>query len=233
MCEAFAALRFGLASFEKAEESQDDSAGRNWLYVEAGMQCRYAFLLAANALESAANALLLGLKTSVPLYEDLERLPTLLKFEVVCMAYGKKLDRGSNLYANIKDVVKCRNEFVHPKPREAAGILTNNGKDVEINVTRTRARNYPIYFGIFEPKHARQAIGDILAFLSWVVFDICRFPIMKGTMLLGRDSYGSTGDVIILAHKYGFDTRTFGESKHKRRTIAFTIRSKRRGHNVR
>lgn len=213
MCEAFSALRSGLSYLKEAEDCEEDDAHRHWLYIEAGMQCRYAFLLAANALESAANALLLGLKTSNALYTDLEKLPTLLKFEIVCIALGKKLDRGNDLYAKIKEVVKCRNEFVHPKPKKATGSLTSDGKDVEINVARTKSRDYPTYFSIFEPKHARQAVGDILSFLAWVVFDTCEYSIKDGAMRLGYESFGSSGSVILLADEYGFDTRTFGENK--------------------
>lgn len=213
MCEAFSALRSGLSLLKEAEDREEDDAHRHWLYLEAGMQCRYAFLLAANALESAANALLLGLETSNALYNDFEKLSTLLKFEIVCMAHGKKLDRGNDLYAKIKEVVKCRNEFVHPKPRKATASLTPNGKDVEINVTRTKSRDYPTYFSMFELKHARQAVGDILYFLAWVVFDICEYSIKDGALRLGYESFGSSGSVILLADEYGFDTRTFGEEK--------------------
>jgi len=213
MLEAFSALRSGLSYLKEAQEYEEDDHHRHWMFVESGMQCRYAFLLAANALEAAANALLLGLGTSSALYSDLEKLPTLLKFEIVCISLGKKLDRGNDLYAKIKEVVKCRNEFVHPKPRKATGRLTSDQKDVEIVVSKTKSREYPTYFSIFEPKHSQQAVGDILSFLAWVVFDICEFSIKDGTMRLGYGSYSSSGDITILAHEYGFDTRTFGEEK--------------------
>lgn len=213
MCEAFSALRSGLSHLEAAQEYEEDDLHRHWMYVESGTQCRYAFLLAANALEAAANALLLGLGTSKALYSDLEKLPTFLKFEVVCISLGKKLDRGNDLYAKIREVVKCRNEFVHPKPRRAAGCLTSDKTDVEIIVSKTKSREYPTYFSIFEPKHSQQAVGDILSFLAWVVFDVCGYNVEDGVMLLGCGSRSVTGDVIILAHKYGFDVRTFGEEK--------------------
>ncbi len=212
MCEAFSALRSGLSYFKSAEAHDEDDAHRHWLCVEAGMQCRYSFLLATNALESAANALLLGLETSRALYDDFEKLPTLLKFEVVCIALNKKLDRGNHLYSRIKEIVKCRNEFVHPKPRKAKGKLTSDGQDVEILVTRTKTRDYPTCFSLFEPKHALQAIKDILCFLSWVVFDICGHSVKDGVMRLGYGSFSGSGDIIILAKEYDLDIRTFGEN---------------------
>jgi hypothetical protein len=211
MCEAFSALRSGLSFLQHAEGREEDDAERHWLYLKAGMQCRYAFLLAANALEAAANALLLDLGTSRALYGDFEKLQTLLKFEVVCLARGKKLDRGNELYARMKEVVKCRNEFVHPKPRKVTGELTQDGRDVEIKVAKTKARCYPTSFSLFEPKHALEAIGDILAFVSWIVFDVCEHDIQDGSMRLGHGSRISSGDVILLGKEYGFDTRSFGE----------------------
>ena len=204
MCEAFSALRSGLSCLESAESHEEDDAQLHWLYLEAGMRCRYSFLLAANAL-------LLSLETNRALYDDFEKLPTLLKFEVVCMALGKKLDRGNNLYSKIKEIVKCRNEFVHPKPRRANGRLAQDGKDFEIVVARTKSCDYPTYFSLLEPKHTVNAVGDILKFLSWILFDICEYSVKEGAMLLGIGSLSKTGDITILANKYGFDTRTFDE----------------------
>ena len=220
MCEAFFALRSGLSFLESAQTCEEDDVQGYWLSVDANMQCRYSFLLAANSLEAAANAMLLNLDTTKSLYDDLEKLPTLLKFEFVCMSQGKRLDRGNELYAKIKEVVRCRNEFVHPKPKKSSFQLTRDKKDIEIKVCRTKSRQYPQYFSIFEPKHAIMAIGDILSFLSWITFDVCGFSIEEGTMILGYGSYQGTGDIIELALNHNFDTRTFGEQMsyiHKRK----------------
>ena len=140
MCEAFAALRLGLDALAEAKGREEDDHVMHCLWKSSGMQCRYAFLLAANALEAAANALLLGLDLNRSSYADLEKLPTLLKIETFCLAKGKALDRGNVLYARMRDVVKCRNEFVHPKPTKAYGKLTDDGTDVELQVSRTNTR---------------------------------------------------------------------------------------------
>ena len=84
MVEAFDALRVGLTKLAEAKEQEEDDHANNWLMISSNMQCRYAFLLAANALEAAANALLLGLGKPQSSYADLEKLPTLLKFEIFC-----------------------------------------------------------------------------------------------------------------------------------------------------
>ncbi len=71
-------------------------------------------------------------------------------------------------------------------------------------------KGYPTSFSVFEPTHARDAIRDILAFISWVAFDVCEYSIEDGSMRLGFGSRSSTGDVILLADEYGFDMRSFG-----------------------
>jgi len=212
MCEALSALRSGLRCLDEALLIQEkEDLERQELLLAAGMRCRYAFLLAAMVFEAAGNALLLGLDSSRSLYEDLERLQTLLKFELVCLAHGKKFDRSNALYARVLDVVKCRNEFVHPKPRKAALQVTpDRFDDLEIIVSKTKVRGYPTAFTLFQPAHARAAIGDILAFVSWVVFDVCGLTLEDGSMQLGLGSRGYTGDVTLLAHEYGFDVRSFG-----------------------
>ena len=209
MCEAFAVLRLGLNALADAKAQEEDDHVTNWLWVSSGMQCRFAFLLAANALEAAANAMLLGLELSTASYTDLEKLPTLLKIETFCLAKGRRLERGNVLYTRVKDVVKCRNEFVHPKPTKISAKLNSDATDVELQIPKTSTRQYPTSFSLFEPDHAITAFRDILAFLSWVVVDICKIPQREVPLLLGYNSYGSSGDVSIVGEEYGFDLRTF------------------------
>lgn len=194
-----------------AEERGDGDPIKYELLEDAAMQSRYAFLMAANSLEAAANALLIGLDLPQTLFDDLEKLPTLLKFEIACMGVGKRLDRGHHLYGRIKDVIKCRNEFVHPKPRLVPCEVKGDSHDVELKISRMALSNYPLALELIDPTHARDAVGDILAFLAWLVFDVCRLGIKEGALRLGRGSLRLTGDVTNLAQEHGFDIRTFGE----------------------
>lgn len=217
MDEAMCSLRSGLSLFRQAEKcAEEKDLEKGWLYIEAGIRCRYSFLLAANALEAAANALLLDLKTSKALYEDFEKLSTLLKFEIVCMMHGRRLDRGNILYGRIKEIVQCRNEFVHPKPLKVPAKLTPDGRDMEIIIKKTKNRSYPTSFTMFEPKHSRDAMGDILQFVSWVVFDVLGFEIRDGVLRIGFGSSSVSSDELSLGDECGFDMRTFGERKIKK-----------------
>lgn len=217
MCEALHSLRSGLESKEQADEliGQGDTLGAYSWGVESGMRCRYAFLLAANALEAAANALLLSLDASRGVFEAAERLETLLKFELVCMARGKRLDRGNVLFAKLTEIVRCRNQFVHPKPNKVSILPTADGAEFEPDVPKTKTSGYPKSFGLFLPAHAQSAIGDILGFVAWVTFDILGLGLEEGSMHLGYGSCGSTADVTLLALEHGFDMRSFGEDARR------------------
>ena len=216
MCEAIKTLRSSFLLLAHAEKKSDDDLTKHQLLEDAGMQCRYAFLLAANSLEAAANALILGLQTSQALYNDLEKLPTLLKFEVVCMAEGKRLDRGHHSYALINEIVQCRNEFVHPKPRIASYESDGDAKTEGVGVSRTKSRGYLKTLEFVTPEDARTAIGDILAFLGWVIFDTCQLGIEDGSKRLGCGSIIATGDAVLFAEEFGYDARTFGRVKAER-----------------
>jgi hypothetical protein len=81
------------------------------------MNCRYGILMLCNSLESAANGLLLSVNLGDRLFEELEKVTTMAKYEIFCELNGRKLDRSDIKFARIKEIISYRNEFVHPKPR--------------------------------------------------------------------------------------------------------------------
>jgi|GEM_PF-3348568 len=214
MVESFYSLRDCLESIDALNsisiDSEEDHHQRDYLSYNAEMKSRYAFLLAANSLESAANALLLSLKLSTNQYDEYERLPTLTKYELFCLYHNKRIDRISELYNDLKEIIKCRNEFVHPKPGKALIKDNSDNSNIEIVIKRTKANNYPLSFSLFEPKHTINAIKDILTFLSLIIFEICEYSIEEGSLLIGNGSRENTGSIIMIATEYNMDIRTFG-----------------------
>lgn len=168
---------------------------------------RYGFLLSSMALESGANALIKNISSTKSMYEDYEKLPTLLKYELFCMFHGKEIDRGNTKYQNVKNIINCRNEFVHPKPREAKVITSNDGDHFLSG--KEYIANYPMYLNFIMLEHSISAIGDIANFTSWILFDICQLGIQKGFLILGLDSYSSTGSMYNIWNKRNFDRRVF------------------------
>jgi len=210
--EAIHSLRHGLAFYGKTKQVPADiSSDQSMLIAE--INSRYSFLMISNSLESAANALLLSLDLDKEYYEELERTSTLVKFKLFCAFLGKRLDQGDIKFGRIKDIIRCRNEFVHPKPRKANYRIDNSTSEIKFEVKSTKNRNYPTYFSEIKPSHVLTALEDTLIFISWVCFDICKLGIQDGALKLGFGSYGSTADIDIIGNDYGitFDKRTFGQ----------------------
>lgn len=210
--EGIASLRQGLsiskASFETSDllEMQDGVLGE--------MYCRYSFLMLANSLEAAANALLFSAyNTEKEFYEEVEKLNTLLKFQLFCRSFGAVLTRGDNRYSRVKELISCRNEFVHPKPRRVYFAFDPENSSVNYKIKRSPERQYPHYFADLKPYHVLYALEDTLAFISWVCFDTCKLGISEGTLKLGLNSYGATSDIDIIEAEYSkkFDKRSFGK----------------------
>jgi hypothetical protein len=174
------------------------------------MNCRYGILMLCNSLESAANGLLLSVNLGDRLFEELEKVTTMAKYEIFCELNGRKLDRSDIKFARIKEIISYRNEFVHPKPR-LVNYTVNNG-DIDYQVKRTNNRKYPHYFLQLSPDNCLDAIEDTLAFLGWVCFDICGFAISDGALKIGFNSFGSTADIDIVGVEYSrvFDLRPLG-----------------------
>ena len=130
-----------------------------------------------------------------------------------CNNRGFKLDAGDVRFARVRDVIACRNEFVHPKPKRVAYTIEESGNEV-YDVRKTNQRQYPYYHSVLSLKDAVQALEDTLAFLAWVTFDVCGFSIQEGALLLGFNSYGSTADIYFISSRTGkkFDLRSFGKA---------------------
>lgn len=210
--EAIYSLRLGLSFYERAKFVPSDVGSDNSMFI-AEINCRYSFLMISNSLESAANALLLSLNLEKEYYEELERTSTLVKFKLFCDFMGKRLDQSDIKFARIKDIVNCRNEFVHPKPRKANYNFDKQTSEIKFDIKSTKNRNYPLYFSEIKPQHVLTALQDAMIFLSWVCFDICKLEIQEGAYRLGLGSYGSNGDIDIIGikHNIKFDQRTFGK----------------------
>jgi hypothetical protein len=179
--------------------------------IEGEIISRYSFLMISNAIEAGANALLKSLEHDKEYYEELEKLNTLLKIKVFCTSLGKKLDTGNVKFGRVKDIIICRNDFVHPKPK-IVEYEFNSNSEIEYDISRTKNRYYPLYFSEIKPSHSLTALQDALEFISWICFDICQFTIQEGALKLGLNSYGSTSDIYFIEADYNlkFDKRSFG-----------------------
>lgn len=210
--EAVVALSHSLKVYEKYNASTYKYSLISELGI-AELSCRYAFLMIANSLEASANGLLLSLKLSTSLHEELEKLGTLIKYELFCQLKGKNLPRDNSSYKYVKEIIKCRNEFVHPKP-EKIGIQETLAPNFgfSIDIKTTKERKYPLHLGTLKPLHSLQALQDVLKFTAWVTIDICNMTSDRASCDIGFGSFSISPDLIDLERQSNvvFDKRTLG-----------------------
>ncbi|MBX7153846.1 MAG: hypothetical protein K1X91_02710 [Bacteriodetes bacterium] len=208
--EGMSALVLGLHLHKQALQDSPDFPTMSGRY--ALTNCRYTFLMINNALESAANALIGSLKIDKDVYNEFEKISTLKKFHVFTNLQGKSLDTGDVRYSNMKELIKCRNEFVHPKPKHAIHIVESNPGESYLKVSSTNSGRYPLYFDALTPEHVITALQDTLSFIAWIVFDICKFNIQEGALLIGSGSLENNDDIVRIEYERNItlDKRSFG-----------------------
>lgn len=213
--EAASSLLLGLKFYEKGKliDPIENGSDNNMEYAE--INCRYSFLMISNSLEAAANAMLLSLNFNKSYYEELEKLNTLVKFKLFCSFLGKKLNEGDSRYCKIKEIIKCRNEFVHPKPKKVNLYFDKKESNMTFDIKRTESRKYSTYFYEIKPNHALTALEDTLSFLSWICFDVCNLDPLAGAFMIGCDSILNTSDIQAIGElcNIKFDMRTFAENQ--------------------
>ena len=194
----------------------EDSLGHYELMSTAGMHGRYGFLTACFAAEAGANALLESLpQIGKSLLDDLEKLKTINKFEVFALVHGKPLDRGNDLYKRMLMTIRLRNDFVHPKDTKVEFASTGEKNEPQIVEKLSGNRSYPTSLDFFEPRHGIDLVRDILAFVSWVVFDTCGLMVNEGSRKLSRDIQCSTGLLRESQQLLRYDLRSFGITSGK------------------
>ena len=209
LSESVGSFTQGIKELKQIPESIDGN-DRYYLEQAVKMRYKYSFLMIANSLEAAANALLSSLHFKAPQYDDIEKLSTMLKFELFCKFKSSDLERGNAKYGQIKQLITARNEFVHPKPKRIPYSINDQTNDIEYNVQYTKGHRYPLYLYNFEDKHVVNALHDVLDFIGWICFDICKLSIKDGSLLLGLNSVGHNSDIYYIEREYDckFDKRS-------------------------
>lgn len=203
-----------LAHIYQRQAEINDKAGKSSrnLQLSVALHSRYSFLMFANSIEAAANAFLRDLYLADESYENLEKLGTLAKIFLYCDLNDTPADKGNHLCNHVKEIINCRNEFVHPKPTEV-DVDLSNGKAVLLT-KKTKVKSYPMYFREISFSLALEALKDVLSFLAWITFDICKHSLEDGVFTIGYDIFDGNTKVIESLQKdlnIKFDLRTFGK----------------------
>ncbi len=123
-----------------------------------------------------------------------------------------ELRYNTALDEKVKEIINCRNEFVHPKPKSVEVDLS--GEEAVLLTKTTKSKKYPLYFSEIKFEHSIEALKATLDFLAWVCFDICKYDLEEGSAIIGFNSISSTADIDIIAAEtnYKFDLRTFNRT---------------------
>ena len=145
----------------------------------------------------------------------------------------RRIDRGDDRYAKIRQVIRCRNDFVHPKGLSVQ-ILNSDKAEARLS----GGREYPIAFDFIELNQVVLMIGDILRFVAWVVFDICEFSPSAGAKLINGEIKWWMSQFHDAQTLWKYDLRSLGNFENvKVTTISLSSSKKhrtiRRSRNVR
>ena len=147
----------------------------------ANRHARASIVAAALSIECCANCLVSSLTMPARLEEDVESMKPISKFDLYLRfsAPDKSLDRGDTRLAKIVELIKLRNEFVHPK-------VTDMPADFGLLVEKTDVTEWPMEFtspifqniGIpkismfWSPTNAESALSAVLAFYAYFFEDL-------------------------------------------------------------
>lgn len=149
---------------EKEVKTRGDQENR-------AMYVRSAILHCALALEAAANACLDFLDLQKGAHEDFDKLQTLGKFDVFLshIAPGKRIDREHNLVRPIRNLISCRNTYVHSK------VLTEEVNGQQIVLKTWEPLGLPKNQSHWQPIHAVKVFTVTADFLNYFFFELCPF----------------------------------------------------------
>ncbi len=188
--------------------AERDFATRGAYGATACTYARFAFFMACVAAESGANALLESAEgMSRSLYRDLEKLQTLNKYEVYCLANRTALDRSASTYGRMKSVLKLRNRFFHPKRVRVPSSPVGSSCGASRFVLDTSKE--PV-LDLLMPDQAIAMVADVLKFVAWVVFDLCHHSADDGRRLLSGEMHVLSDDLSQAQREFGFDLRSLG-----------------------
>jgi hypothetical protein len=138
---------------------------------EHKMYIRSAIIHCALALEAAANACLDVLRLQKGTHEEYDKLQTLAKFDLFLSKFapGKGLDREHVLVRPIRNLLTCRNTYVHSK------VFLEEADEKIIQLKSWEPLGLPKNQHYWQAIHAVKALTVTSDFLNFLFFEICHF----------------------------------------------------------
>lgn len=190
---------------------------------------RASISASALALECGANCLISSTDASSGLLAELDKLPVVAKYETFLRFRDatNTLDRGRAEVQKIKELVKVRNDYVHPKTRH---IKTDIGKHrakgklvefpIEMHSDTWKGLGIPKSDVFWSADNALSVVHAVTAFFSYLVFDLMEADPKEIAYLLQSrleidnvhipNMYQEFESELKLAVEYGVDMRFLG-----------------------
>lgn len=161
----------GITLGMEAEQEEDDS------YSDFSCSLSRGSLLSAFCfIEASANVCLESLNLGGQLGDDIDRIPTLSKFDLYLRLRFKnrKLDRGAFPVQGAQELKTIRDTFVHPKGHKILWEVMTDGTQVSES-PRTKMLNLPKVASYFCPEDAIVSLQATHRFLNYFFRDVCKF----------------------------------------------------------
>jgi len=133
---------------------------------------RSSILNSALCLEAAANCCLDFLQLQRPSHEDYEQLKTLAKFDLFLHYVNSQgvLDREHKIVRPVRNVVSCRNEYVHSK------VIVDTIEGNRLISKTWEPLGLPQNSAFWQPAHAVKVFTVASDFLNYYFFEACGIP---------------------------------------------------------
>jgi len=173
--------------------------------------------------ECAANCLIHSMELSSSLHKQIEKMPTLAKYEFFLSRRRAErvFDYGMKQIAALKELLELRNEYVHPKVEREKYEKIDEGMWAA-NYGNTKILKIPYDIDIWQVKHSVYALKAVSDFLNLFLLEWCEMKTSETiNILLIDEKVDVQGDWVAVdgvgaldraMHKWGINFDFMGKS---------------------
>ena len=145
-----------------------------------GSLIRGSIIASALSVECAANICIDSLKLSKEIYNEIEKINIIGKFNYYVYAINKKtIDKSRNEYYMLKSIIKIRNNYVHPKVDY--GEFNNNEIFAQFGLMQN---DLPVDIRIWNVDTAIMILNYSVKFFNYYFRELCNYTKGKANTLL-------------------------------------------------
>jgi len=165
-----------------------------------------SFINAAFSIESAANGCIAHLQYPDIAIDQIDKAKVIDKFDILYQVQsGKNIDRGSEPFQCINEIISLRNRYVHPKlDKVQLNISQSEDKGrtyerPEKDTKKTQFLQIPRKFDTWTGNECRIVVEKTISFLNHFFVDLCSLTPKKCSDLLAIYTKGPNHTATYLA----------------------------------